>query len=291
MRNYYPIVIIAVFLCSCVSKKEYLATLQTAKITADSLQFHIDSSQEVIQGLRLNVAHLEGAKEALFETQDKLQDRIIGLDDEIERLLSESATRVETMDMRLGSQDATIQKLEQKIGNVQSLIHDREASLATIEVALKDTLNTFPPAVFDLNFDNGSLVLSFGSDFLFYPGSTTKLNKTGEEAIANVARILLNYPRVEVLVVGHTDNSPLKRRSINNKWEYSSLRASTLVHLMTRQYDLSTSRVMAAGKGDFAPRASNATEEGRALNDRMEIIITTSRGSLLRDLQRRLDEE
>jgi len=284
------IAMIGVMLCSCVSKKKHLAALAVANQVSDSLQLQVDSTLEVIDTLRIRLAEQRGANEVLLITQDKLQDRIIALDDEIERLEDESASAAENLGGRLSMKEDTIQALRNQLTEIANTLEERSTALNTVNTLLLDTLAALDSTVYDLRYLDGSLSLSLSADFLFYSGSTTRLHTAGENALENISRVLTSFPQLEVMVVGHTDNSPLRRNSINNKWEFSSMRAATLVHQMTRQYELSTSRVIAAGKGDFAPRATNTTEAGRAQNNRMELLVYPAQKSLARDLRRKLEK-
>lgn len=284
------VAIMGLILCSCISKKNHLAALAAAAQIADSLHLQIDSTLEVIDTLRIRQAEQRGANEVLLITQDKLQDRIIALDDEIERLENESASKAENMGGRLALKEDSIRALKSQIADIENILEARNMALNTVNTLLLDTLATLDSAAYDLRYLGGSLTLALDADFLFYSGSTTRLHKEGEAALGNISRVLAGFPQLEVMVVGHTDNQPLRRNSINNKWEFSSLRAATLVHQMTRQYELSTSRVTAAGKGEFAPRASNTTEAGRAQNNRMEWLIYPGQKSLVRDLRRKLEK-
>lgn len=112
----------------------------------------------------------------------------------------------------------------------------------------------------------------------------------GQLALEKAVQQLLPYTSLEVVVIGHASTEPLRRKSIDNKWEFTAMRAATLAAFLTRELELSTGRVMAAGKGDFAPRASNATKKGRLMNDRIELRIQPSEERLLRDLRRKLEE-
>lgn len=278
------------FASSCVSKKKHLAAVDFIQLQSDSIQLNLDSTVSLIGELRLQLAEEKGANRALLATQDKMQDRIIRLDDEIEQLQQESASKVENMDGRLQEKEEAINSLQAKLDKVQNRLGLLDKGLKTLSVILKDTLKSIDSTVYTINTADGRLIVALRSDFLFYSGSTTKMHSAGEKAVQYISQVLLNYPLMEIEVVGHTDNSSIRRSSISTKWEFSAMRAATLVHLMTRQHDLSTNRIVASGKGEFAPRASNTTEEGRNQNDRMEIMIMPAESSLIRDVKKVLEE-
>ncbi|MCB0556709.1 MAG: OmpA family protein [Phaeodactylibacter sp.] len=276
-------------LSSCVSKKKHLEILAAYDSQLGLLTERLDSSAYVIRQLELEVAERKGENNALLVTQDKMQDRIIALDDEIERLQSESASKVENMDSRLQQRDAIISTKQGKIDALLATLEQRNAAMNQLLLSLQDTLRQLDSTVYDLETTNGQLSLSFQADFLFYSGSTNKTHTAGRLALDNVSHALSLYPTLEVLVIGHTDNSPLRRSSINDKWEFSALRAATVVQLLTQKNELSPNRVTAAGKSEFAPRASNSTPDGRARNERIEIRVFPSQERLIRDLKRALE--
>jgi outer membrane protein OmpA-like peptidoglycan-associated protein len=105
----------------------------------------------------------------------------------------------------------------------------------------------------ELNFDTGSATLS---------GSASN-------TIASTAAVLKAYPGVQVSIEGHTDNSG--DRAANKK--LSADRAAAVAKGI-EDLGISAGRVHSAGWGDEKPAASNDTEEGRAKNRRVEIVIT-----------------
>jgi chemotaxis protein MotB len=274
-----------------VSKKKHLAAVMQYTNVADSLAFHLDSTRQLVYDLRLDTAERRGENTALLQSQDKLMDRIVALDDEIERMERESASQVENLDERLQQKDAMIAEREARIAKAQALIAARSEELSLLSNQLRDTLLTIDSAAFTVELEGGGLILGIASDFLFYAGSTSKMHSKGQEALAKITSLLLPYTALEVVVLGHTNTDPLRRRSIDSKWAFTAMRAATIADLLTSEMELSTSRVTAAGKGDFAPRASNTTPEGRALNDRIEFHVQPSEERLLRDLRRSLGEK
>ena len=74
-----------------------------------------------------------------------------------------------------------------------------------------------------------------------------------------------------VRVEGHTDNIPTDNYTSN--WEISVLRASNVVETFVNEYQVDPARLSAVGFSSTRPVASNETEEGRAQNRRVEIVI------------------
>lgn len=193
------------------------------------------------------------------------------------------------MDQRLQQCNDIIAARQARIDALIATLEQRNAAMNQLMIGLRDTLRQLDSTLYSIEADNGQLSISFQSEFLFYTGSTEKMHTAGRQALEWVSRTISLYPALDVLVIGHTDNSPLKRPSLDNKWEFSALRAASVVKLMAQRFELSPSRLTAAGKGEFAPRASNATPQGRALNERIEIRVFPSQERLIRDLRRALE--
>lgn len=83
-----------------------------------------------------------------------------------------------------------------------------------------------------------------------------------------VARNLNQYPNSRVEVIGHTDNTG---SSAHNQ-DLSQRRAQSVAGILTAG-GVSTNRVVAVGRGEDQPVASNSTDQGRAQNRRVEILI------------------
>jgi len=78
------------------------------------------------------------------------------------------------------------------------------------------------------------------------------------------------YIRVE----GHTDNVPIHNMEFDDNWELSIARALSVIrYIRNRQPGFDTERLRPVGCGEFHPVADNSTEEGRAMNRRVEIYI------------------
>ncbi len=102
---------------------------------------------------------------------------------------------------------------------------------------------------------------------LFDTGSAA-IKPESAEAIAEVAKLLQRDPGLAIHVVGHTDNvgDPASNVKLSNE------RAAAVVAALTGKHGIAATRLGAFGAGPFAPVASNATDEGRTSNRRVEIV-------------------
>jgi outer membrane protein OmpA-like peptidoglycan-associated protein len=127
------------------------------------------------------------------------------------------------------------------------------------------------PLVADATDSLGDL-LTAGSvpldGLLFEPGSAELAGDPGQ-VLAELARWLSDHPDRSVILVGHTDN----QGSLESNMSVSRRRAESVRLSLIEDYQADPARLSVDGIGFLAPRASNETEEGRALNRRVEAVL------------------
>lgn len=130
---------------------------------------------------------------------------------------------------------------------------------------LKDTIR--------LIHDDRGFVVRFSANKLFRPGQAT-VEKEYLPLLYKIGAIIAKSDRV-VRVEGHTDDSALpKDTKFETNWDLSTARAIWIVRYLKAKLEIPTARLSAAGYADGQPVAKNDTEEGKAMNRRVEIVIT-----------------
>ena len=109
---------------------------------------------------------------------------------------------------------------------------------------------------------------------LFNSGSWA-VGAEGRKAVEQLGNVLAQNPDIAVLIEGHTDNVPYNGSgALTNNWDLSTKRATAIVNILRENQNIDPSNLTAAGRGEFAPIASNDTAEGKAKNRRIEVILT-----------------
>jgi chemotaxis protein MotB len=118
------------------------------------------------------------------------------------------------------------------------------------------------------------LVVAVATDQVLFATGSAHVSPLGRRIVATLAPTLreLSNP---ILVEGHTDDVPLHRGGYDN-WNLSTDRAVAVVHLLQYVFGIDPHRLSAIGYGEYRPVATNLTEAGRALNRRVEIVISTA---------------
>jgi len=87
-------------------------------------------------------------------------------------------------------------------------------------------------------------------------------------ALQEVAKLLKGDPKLKVYVVGHTDNVG----GLVANMDLSKRRAASVVLALTTEFGVPAAQLQSYGDGPYAPVASNDSEDGRALNRRVELV-------------------
>ncbi|MDZ7600382.1 MAG: OmpA family protein [Hoeflea sp.] len=104
---------------------------------------------------------------------------------------------------------------------------------------------------------------------IYFDFGKAELLPESDEAIAEIARLLSDRVEIGLYVVGHTDSVGGFEANLSLARE----RAAAVVSALENRHGVAAGRAVPAGVGPLAPVASNATEAGRALNRRVEIVL------------------
>ena len=120
-----------------------------------------------------------------------------------------------------------------------------------------------------VHIENEGVVISLREGGFFPSGSA----EVRPEAIAVLNTIAAAIPPQAMRVEGHTDNVPIHTAQFATNWELSTARAASITRELLAQHTVSPDQISAAGFAEFHPAADNSTEEGRAKNRRVDIVL------------------
>lgn len=105
-----------------------------------------------------------------------------------------------------------------------------------------------------------------------FPSGSAEL-KSGFEPVMDKITESVNESIGKVAVAGHTDNVPIATDWFRSNWELSASRSVTVAHFMFKNKNTDPNRIVIEGYADTKPLVPNDSEENRAINRRVEIII------------------
>lgn len=275
-------------LSSCVSKKKYDLALQNFQGQQQTLNTKLSNVGRQRDSLNIELARTKGANEALLITQDKLQSRIDELQAEIESIGNTASSRQQSLNSELARKNEEIAALQRQLETLGQVMDRWENAQSAVAQEVQLALQPFDPNLCAVDQRGGEVIIVLNEDLLFRSGSTSRFEQPGIDALQAISAILAKYPSLYIQVVGHTDNRDVARKSLDN-WDYSLLRAGNVAKLLIDEFDLGANRILPGGKSEFAPRTSNETDDGRAQNRRIELILSGSGADLMRELRRTLN--
>jgi len=148
----------------------------------------------------------------------------------------------------------------------------RQGNIDSIQNAIKSNLISY--------FDSGSVTMvkegeSIKIDMpekLLFSSGFAEIKGDGLKFLDSLADILSNVPN-QITIDGHTDNVAIKNGMFESNWHLSTERALNIAYSMM-QKGLKEQNVAVRGYGSQRPKETNSTEEGKAINRRVELIIS-----------------
>lgn len=279
---YVGVYLLIVLMTSCLSPRQFDLAMSDKNQQLAEARDSIALQSGEIAKLNESLAKARGGNEMLLITHQQQMDRLIELDDEIERLsgsrndLSLNSKRLEEEKRAMAAQ---ISALKSQYRGVV-LEYQNKLSEITERIALDSVLRSSGA----LRSRAGSVSLHVQEDVLFRRDSK-KAAPTSSPILAAIAAILDKNPLLSIEVIGHVDNQGSYANQGGSR-AYTAARAAVLSEEFSQKHYISANRIAAVGMGAAEPLESNATEPGRVLNRRMEFRFTNSVVNLLRELDR-----
>lgn len=189
----------------------------------------------------------------------ELQKQLVERDKPVEKIVP--APEPVTKPITVPEPDKSLEPLTKINVLAQSNDAVRESNLQNVEVAL---------------LDDQSVKVSVQGPMFFTKGKAD-LKPQVMNFLDRLAIIMSRTP-YDIHIVGHTDGSRISAGPYPSNWELSLARASHVARYLIDAGGLDPARFMIMGRGEFDPVADNDDERSRALNRRVEIIITRDIG-------------
>lgn len=103
---------------------------------------------------------------------------------------------------------------------------------------------------------------------IYFDTAKAEVKPESDAALKEIAKLLQQTPTLKLFVVGHTDGVG----TLASNMDLSKRRADAVVAALTTKYGVAAARLVAQGCGPLAPVVSNASEDGRARNRRVELV-------------------
>jgi chemotaxis protein MotB len=119
----------------------------------------------------------------------------------------------------------------------------------------------------------GNLIISLGDAAFFESGRAT-IRPASLGAFHKIAATLVGLKQ-SLRIEGHTDDQPVGRGPYRSNMELSAARAATVFTYLSQEFTYPPELMSIAGFAGNKPAATNETAEGRAMNRRVDIVVTS----------------
>ena len=145
---------------------------------------------------------------------------------------------------------------------------DLTKSLATLQRGMDEELKS---GKIGLKLEGRGLVVSLREATFFASGD----DAVTPRSVPILAKIAAEVQKLgnPVRLEGHTDSKPIHNSRFRSNWELSVARSIAMLELLHDQFGIATGRLSVAGYAENAPVDGNDTEEGRARNRRVDLVI------------------
>jgi chemotaxis protein MotB len=269
MKKFSILLVTAILLSSCVSKKKYVALeQQNGELTSELTKTKVEKE------------NLENKFAAIETRVNNYNSKIQSLNQDVEGLTIENKAKFEV------SKDGTVasgiskQKMRETLMNVDP---EKLAAANTLKdsmnLAVQHNLNKAINTS-DLNEDedivvdiNDTVVMISIADNMLFNTASYRVGNKADKILKKLADVINSEPSLDVMVEGHTDSRSINTNKISDNWDLSVLRASSVVRKLQNQFKVSPEQLIASGRSSYQPLVENNSRQNRSKNRRTRIIL------------------
>ncbi|MCB9038111.1 MAG: OmpA family protein [Lewinellaceae bacterium] len=223
------------------------------------------------------LAAKERTDQALAETQAKVKN----LEEEKAQLEADLASTKEELNGKITAMEGQMNSMKSQMSQVQEKLNMTEAELK----ALKDEINGIFGAYADSGLkleDRDGRLYVVTDEAVKYASGSVRLDRNERGALEKLAMTLKENPKLQLMVVGHTDSQKLvEGAAYRDNWDLSVARANEVVRYLIRK-GASPEQLTIAGRGETQPVGDNKTSEGRQMNRRTVVQPNPDLGGLMK---------
>ena len=280
---YVILLLAAGSITSCVTKKKYV-DLQSKYETADERLMKcntelLDANTQIDQ-LKTDLAY---SSTELNNVQRYRQEQISDLKEQINDLQKnrdQQLTRVEDLTVLSREANKNIEKTLDQITRKDDYIRQLLAAKNKVDslnlalaINLKKSIGLeLDDKDVDISVDKTVVMINISDSLLFKTGSYA-LSSRAIEVLSKIAKVISSRPDLEVMVEGYTDDRPIHTDVLQDNWDLSVKRATSVVRMLQENFNVDPNRLIAAGRGQFNRLAPNDSAKNMKLNRRTRIIL------------------
>lgn len=255
-------------MASCVSKKKYVALENDLNTTS----FHL--------------AETTSEKEKLEEENKILQERFARIEQRVEEYNAKINSLRETSDAKFSLDGAvpmsnnSRERLKATLANVNPEdLRNAKTMEDSVNLAISYNLkksitdgSAEENEDIQIDIDKTVVMISVSDRLLFNTGSYV-VSRNADGLLKKLAEVINSEPSMEVMIEGHTDPRTISTAILQDNWDLSVKRATSIVRVLETKYNVAPEKLIAAGRSSHIPLVENDSPENMAKNRRTRIVI------------------
>lgn len=264
MRNLIlPVSLCMLMITSCVSKKKYV-----------ELENKYTDTKGNLQKLQLKQEEINRRVEIYNDRINSLKDDNANLEEENELKFDVNSDNIVISKKGRDIMNATLAKVNpEKLAKAKTLKDSLNLALSyniiSHTLGEAELLNSDE---LDIDIDETVVMISISDKLLFSTGSY-RIKESAYSLITKIADIAEAEPSIDIMIEGHTDSQTISNAAVQDNWDLSVKRATSIVRLLQNKFKIDGNRLIASGRGDTVPLLPNTSSENRAKNRRTRIVI------------------
>lgn len=245
----------ALALTSCVSKKKYteLQNMHAETLRAkETCEYKMAQVQQKVDSYYAKINSLKAENETKLE----YIEGVTALSNKAKDAMKETLKKVDPAKL------AEAKTLEDSLNLAVSY---------NLKRGLEQSSGTETDDI-DINIDKTVVMINISDKLLFQSGSAT-VNRKAYPLLERLAKVINSEPAMEVMVEGHTDSQKIRKSNFKDNWDLSTERATAIVRLLNKKFDVAGEKMIAAGRASYNPIVPNDSWENRSKNRRTRLVI------------------
>jgi len=265
MKKISLLLLTTVLVSSCVLKKDFVA-----------LQAKHDKTEAELVNVKTNL------QKCLIENE-KESTKAFVLSEQVKTLKEDKKVALKQVE----NLTVLTQSSSDNIKNVISQLSEKDKYINGVRKAMtqKDSLNLAIKYHLTKNLTDGiqdkdievnvekTVVFISISDKLLFKSASYNVTEGAYTVLEKIAKVINGQPKMEVMIEGHTDSRPIKTEFLQDNWDLSAKRATSITRILQYKFGVKPERLIAAARSQYVPLAANDTPENMSKNRRTKIII------------------
>ena len=269
MKKLSIVLLSAIVLTSCVSKKKYVALetengqikseLTKTRVAKEDLESKFNAIEVRVNQYNKKISSLTDLNNSLNKENDSKLEAVANV-----AVISNDTKAI--MRETLKNVDPTL------LANASTLKDSMDLAVSYNLTKTLDTSSLNEDEDIAISIDETVVMISI-SDKLLFNTASYRVNSKANDILQKLADVINSEPSIDVMVEGHTDARSINNAKVQDNWDLSVLRATSVVRKLQNEFNVAPEKLIASGRSSYIPLVENDSRDNRAKNRRTRIVI------------------